>query len=471
MSNEIVTAPNVGEARPTSGTDGSRPSGFAGAIFDRLQKAVPAVLPTPEEKPTEVITPVETKSTELAKTDEAKTAEVLADAGKAEEKVEKPVVAEKEAAKKQTSESIRALIKASNLPAEHKDEIVNLAYQGKAAQESGMTLDAVRAFKENGITPASVLERIKLHPTFDDAKKDAWYAGEMRRIATDYNKDPKKFLLGLKQSAGSTQVFPNLVAAIAEFLPTEAPRVVTSIKTDGIKTALLNLGREALAQANEDRQTAVKMVQEAFGFSSELTAQTPTKDPRLAELEKKNAEFESRQKAQDEQSRNQFLQSVVTEARNTVYKEIERRWAEAAPAGLDVDETKRAIDDIYKGVETDLAGVSNFVYDLESRRNGPLTEQAYRDSVKYAFDRASPFIPTHQKSALDFWSKRALATAQIRETTNQKAAKQVDAAEVGGAAPATTTPSARDNLKAIRAKGGLDFRDTLMAAMAGVGRK
>ena len=74
MANEIVTSPNVGEIHPTSGTDGSRPSGFAGNLFDRIQKAIPSgATPKPEDIPAEVVTPKEATPVELAKTDEAKT--------------------------------------------------------------------------------------------------------------------------------------------------------------------------------------------------------------------------------------------------------------------------------------------------------------------------------------------------------------------------------------------------------------
>ena len=109
------------------------------------------------------------------------------------------------------------------------------------------------------------------------------------------------------------------------------------------------------------------MVKQSFGMAEGIAPATPAVDPRVAAIEKENAELHARQRAADEQGRNAFLESVVTGARNAVYRDIVAKWQVAAPAGLSAEETKRAIDDVFYGVENDLKGVSNFVYDLASR--------------------------------------------------------------------------------------------------------
>jgi len=169
----------------------------------------------------------------------------------------------------------------------------------------------------------------------------------------------------------------------------------------------------------------------------------------------------ARQRAADDQGRTAFLESVVTEARNAVYRHVAAKWQEAAPAGLDAPETKRAIDDVFYGVENDLKGVSNFVYDLAARRNGPQTQQAYRDAVQYAFDRALPFVPIHLKSALDFWTKHVSTTAAAIEATEKKAASQTDAAAVpGGTSAPGPGKTQKEVMAELKAK-GLSFKEII----------
>jgi hypothetical protein len=462
MANEIVPVSVGTPATKSTGTSASRPGGFAGGIFDRLQKAIPAEAPSKPEDlaKTDVVAP---PAKEIAKTD---TEQALADAGKA------PAVEPAKDAK--AAPSIRQLVKASNIPADMKDKITELAYLGRAISDSGMTADGIKLLKDQGMTPEVIAERLKMHPTVEDAKRDMWFAQEMRRIGFEYNTDPQKFLLGLKLAAdgsGNPQIYANLIERAAVQLKDVAHGTWVSTMTDALKTALYNLGNEAASGSDEDLKTAVSMVQQKFGFISDGTVTPrPAADPRLAELEKQNAEMIARQRAAGEASKGAFLESIITESRNAVYREIHARWLASAPAGLDEVETKRAIDDIFYAVENDLKGVQNFVYDLATRRNGPQTQQAYRDAVKYAFDRALPFIPQHQKSALDFWTKRVLPSVQARDATEKKAAGQVDAAELGGtppAEPAADTPQAR--LAAVKGK-NLTFQEKILHAMAG-GRK
>jgi hypothetical protein len=290
----------------------------------------------------------------------------------------------------------------------------------------------------------------------------------MRRLGIDYNRNPKQFVEDLRTSTLQTpNVFADFVKIASGYLKTVARPAWVEEQTAGIRVALNNLGQEALSQKNEDLQTAVAMVKEAFGFQAGQTTQALA-DPRLLELEQKNAEFEQRQRNADQANRLAFLQTVVKDSRQAVYNEIGRRWAEIAPAGLTPQETKRAVDDIFVGVESELQGVKNFVTDLESRRNGPLTQQAYNEAVKYAFDRATPFIPLYQKQALDFWSPRANATTQLRNETEKRAAGQVNAANVVGSTPKPVEVNTKEKfIKDLGADKSLSFRDKLMAGMRG----
>src|SRR5271169_5317988 len=204
MATEIVPV-SVGTDAPqqTPSDAASRPSGVAESIFAKIQKAQAEGPKNTEDAPL-----VATKSTEIAPP--PTTDQVLADAGKAPAT---PAVAPAPV----KPPSMRAKIKASNIPAEAKDELANGYYLGRAAHESGLTPDTVQLFKAQGVTPASISERLQLHPTIDDAKRDSWYAGEMRRIAFDYNKNPNQFLIGLKASSTNTpDVYKNLIVLAAK---------------------------------------------------------------------------------------------------------------------------------------------------------------------------------------------------------------------------------------------------------------
>ena len=460
-NNELA---HVGTGAPA--TDGGysadvAPNGVvANDFFRRLQSAKPEA--TPAAEAAQSGEGKQDNKEIVAQTPEASTAAALADAGKAPET--KP---DSKDAKK-TSESIRAIVKASNIPAEHKEEVTALAYQGKAAQEAGLTQDVIRTFKDMGISVPSVMERVRLHPAIDDAKRDALLAGEHRTLIGDVIGNPQKFVQNIRATIVASrrpEVLSALVTAFAENIEKEA-RPLWIAKLDREVRHILNkLVEEAVAQKDETKQISVENVQMMLGYGPGAVAPAPSVDPTVQAIKNENDELKRARAQQDAAQRDAFIANVGNDAKTLILKEIVDRFVGMRPTGMDDEESKRCVEEAFTNVGKELLSNQNFVRDFESFRGGD-TSQAGRDAaVRFALERAKSFIPIHLNASIAFYGKRALSLASADEDKGKKAAAHVDAAKVGGTAPAPATqPDVMSRLKANREK-GMRFSDALIATL------
>ncbi len=463
-NNELA---NVGTGAPAIDSGYSAdvaPNGsVANDLFRRMQAAKPEGTPAADAAKSEETKP-ETKDLAV-QTPEASTAAALADAGKAPES--KP---EAKDAKK-TSESIRALVKASNIPAEFKEEVTALAYQGKAAQEAGLSQDVIKTFKDMGVSIQSVVERIRLHPAIDDAKRDALLAGEHRTLISDIINNPKKFVQNIRatiDSANRPEVKAALVGAFAENIEKEARQLWISKLDREFRAVLHNLAQEAAAEKDETKQISVENVQTMLGYGpSASAAAAPVADPNLLALKNENDELKRAKAQQDAAQRDAFIANVGNEAKAAILKDIVDRFVATRPTGMDDDESKRCVEEAFTNVGKELLANANFVRDFDSFRNGDTSQRGKELAVRFALERAKSFIPIHLNAAIAFYGKRALSTAEADDVKQKKAAAQPDAAKVGGVAPSPTpAPNVMDRLKANRQK-GQRFSDAIFATLSG----
>lgn len=457
MSTAIV--PNVGTESNTGDvlSGAVAPTGLANEFFKRMQSA-------PEEAPAADAAQPGEQKTEIVAQPDGSLEQALDDAGKAPDKA---AVAKE----KKTSESIRALVKASNIPNELKEEVTALAYQGKAAQEAGLGADSIKLFKELGVSLPSVVERIQLHPTIDDARRDSILGGEMRGLINDFIHNPAVMVQKLRttaQSSGRPDSWSAFVAAASENIEREA-RPVWVAKLDGEVRHILNkLAEEAASHKNEEMQVSVANVQSALGYDPGAPlASAKAGDPELLALKNENDELKKRQRQFDEGARKLFIDDATAASQTAILKEVADRFVGMRPTGMDDEESKRCVEETFAKVAQELLANQNFVNDFESFRHGDISARGKEYAVRFAVERAKSFIPYHLNAAIAFYGKRALATASVNEGKQTKAASGNDAAKVGGSTPAAPkAPDAVSTLRVNRQK-GMSFRDALFTTLGG----
>lgn len=434
------------------------PSGAANDFFRRMQAATTEKAPAADAAKPEEEKP-ETKDI-VAQTPEASTAQALADAGKAPEGKAEP----------KKAESIRALVKGSNIPAEHKEEVTALAYQGKAAQEAGLTTDVIKAFKDLGISIPSIVERIRLHPAIEDGRRDALLAGEYRTFINDFIHNPQEVVRKLRltsQGAGRPEIWSEFVAAVSQNIEQEARPLWLSKLNREVRHILNKLAQEAVDQKDETKQVSVENVQTMLGLTPGASGgQTqPVIDPKVQSLQNENDELKRRQAQQEAAQRDSFIAAASNDAKTAILRDIVDRFTAAKPTGMDDDESRRCVEEAFTKVGNELLANQNFVRDFESFRNGEISQRSHDLAVKFALERARSFIPIHLNASLAFYGKRALATAGAQDAKTAKAAAQTDAAKVTGVTPGPTKqPDVMDRLKAARGK-GQRFSEAIFSAL------
>lgn len=361
--------------------------------------------------------------------------------------------AEPQKSPEEVAESIRQLIKRSNMPPELKDEIADLAYQAKSLREMGFTFDQARSLKQMGISPDSVVERVKLHSTIEDAKMDAELASDMRQFMNDYVTNPSVAAQRLyKTNAETFQPFAREIIRNAHAID---PDLYIEQQSSGFKTALSRLAEQAKATEDADTETAVQIILEkVYGPQAPAgTAPRPDDSPVAQELARLKAE-RAREQAQRNQElqtmRGQFREDLRNEAFKAIGMEIDNYVNAQAPAGSPSEVRDTMKSQVYQSVLQTLASNPNFMQDAQRLANGPMTAEAFRSAIQYVVERAKPHIPINFKPAVEKWGRFTLADQARKEATQQRAAAKPD---VGRPAGPATTAAAPDVVSQVLQEG------------------
>ena len=299
-------------------------------------------------------------------------------------------------------ENMRAELKRANLAPDVKEALAQAWYQQKAYNETGFSIDHARQLKAVGFTPEAAIDRIKVHPTVDDARTDAQLANIARQIVSDYQSNPESMLTGLHQNAPDR--FPAFARTFASQMRSLAPEVYGETVSDAFWTALQIMDNETPADDLDTKEAVARVRTKLFPNADQPRAANAfnPNDP----IHKKYQEMVQQQQSARQSQAGQFQSAVVQFSREAVQGEVAQRLTEAAP-GLDPDFVNRAVADVVSAVEQDVMSNRNVIDGVSRFLASGLTQEDLNNAVDYVLDRARPLMAVHMKSSLDFWSKAA----------------------------------------------------------------
>ena len=311
------------------------------------------------------------------------------------------------------------------------------------------------------IAPEMVIERVKLHPTIEDAKHDAELARDMRSFANDYQTNPS--LAARKLHETSPRAFEPFAQEIIRNANAIAPNLFIDQQSKGFKTALGRIAQEGTAGGDAELEAAaIKLLDYVYGPNR--NADAPTKlnpqDPIHAELDalKRRIASEDAQKAQGfRAAQEQFAVSLRDYGATAIRNEVKTWIEKARPTGMDADLVERASADTFERVTRDLVSNVNFLSDMERFSQGPPTQENLNAALSFAMERAKAYIPLHLKTALETWGKYSLAAQAQKTAVQQKAASKPDVGKAPGpASPSRELTALDETLAAMKSNKRLD---------------
>lgn len=359
-------------------------------------------------------------------------------------------------------ENMRAELKRANLAPEVKEALAQAWYQQKALSETGFSIDQARSLKAVGFTPDAAIERIKVHPTLDDARTDAQLAGIARQIVGDYQSNPESMISGLYQNA--PERFPAFAKAFASNLRSLAPEVYGETISDAVWSILQAVDNDVPADDLDMKESVARVRTKLFPNADgqkPASAFNPN-DP----IHKEYQRLVEQQKTVHQQQAQAFESALVQYSRDAVQQEVAAKFNEAAP-GLDPDFVNRAVADVVSAVERDVMSNQNVRGGVSRFFSGSLSQEDLNTAVGYVLDRARPLMAVHMKSAMDFWSKAARPQAPPAPAVAPKpavkpavAAQSSSTQRVPGTTPQQTSPVTPPDsfIKDARAKGWDNFK-------------
>ena len=351
---------------------------------------------------------------------------------------------EPQATQEQVAESIRSLIKKSNLPPEKKEELAGLAYEGLQLRKMGFDFQQAKFLKEMGVTPDVIVDRVKLHGTLDDAKTDAMYAQDMRELISDLTTNPA--VAARKLHATSPEHFRGLAVEVADNLDSIIPEKAVQIRSDGARNMLLRIQQDAQREGNTDMETAATLIYErVFGTQPGAPPRTPDMaDPtqrELAQLKQQLAQQERVRREAFTRDQQVFGQQLQSRGADAILADIRATVDAQKPAGLNDELTAQIAREAFDGVTQDLLANENFVKDVERFTAGQPTSQNFQQALEFVRHQARARTPIHLRAALTRWGKYAVQQSAQKQAIQQKAEARPDVGKaVGPATPSVGSP-------------------------------
>ena len=427
------------------------------SYFERMQEAVntaDAKELTPEDQAADIAKSIADAPVSGDETGEKSPEDKPADA---DPNGEKPTVEEQkpEAPKtpnipyEELPENMRAELRRSNLSQEVKEALAQSWYERKAFHDVGFTVDQARQLKSVGLTPEAANDRLRLHPTIDDAVTDAQLANLARTLVDDFQTNPASMLDGLSQNAPNA--FPKFAGAVAERLRSAAPEVYGNLVSRAMKNALNVLESELDKEDYESREKVAFVRNKWFQQDSEQAQPAGTFNPNDP-IHQRYAQMEQQQAQQYQAQAAQFEQAVRGYGEKAVFDEVANRVANALPKGTPQEIVARASQEISQRVFQDFLGNRGVMDNLNKMIAGAdLSQQALEIIVNNIYNRAVPLIAVHARPVLEFWSKNtkageqpvtpAITSPQHSAASSRTVATAPSAAKVAASSPAPAASS------------------------------
>ena len=433
----------------------------SGSYLDRMQAAV-AVVDAGEQSLESQAAEVAASVSETAPDSGAETtdvpAEQTAEAETQGEPSETPTETQPAETKapvipyEQLPDNMRAELRKSNLAPEIKEALAQSWYERKAYHDVGFTVDQARQLKAVGFTPEAANDRLRMHPTVEDAQVDANLANIARTLINDFQTNPSAMIDGLKSNA--PEAFPGFVESVASQLKTVAPKVYGGLVSQAMQNALDILDSE---YPSEDFETKEKIAFVRNKFFPQVEGE-PRRDPgAFNPNDPIHVKYQQQQQAQQAQyvaQAQEFERAVTTYGQQTVAEEVQRRVASAMPPGTDPEIVNRAAGEIIQRVSRDFFGNRGMMDNISRMmRNADLSQEALDNIVNQIYNRAIPLVAVHSKPVLEFWSKTARApeppkqpavkAPSVSSNSSRTVANAPSAARIAAASPQpamSTTP-------------------------------
>ena len=422
---DVDFAPSAGAAS-TAVESGPSPSSdlSAGDYFSAIQSnaASSDVVETPTADDSLEGTPAEEPAAEAAKPESA------------------PAIPPEtaEAAK----ESIRQILKRANIDPALKEKLVESHFRDKLFAEKGYTADIIRHLDSAGVTPDGIVERLSVHPTVADARRDSNLASDMRNLAEDFHNNPESMIEKLRTS--SPEAFAKLASTFATNMNRYSPEAETSFVSQKAWGLLEATEAHAKTSGNADLLAAVEILKGDWfpnaGESGKPSAGIPSgqfnpQDP----IHQKYQQLQEQQRQFETQQATAFETGLREQGYKALLDEVSSRVKASTPSSMPDEYRERMSKDIVEGAVREIFANQNLVADLRAFLAGPKTKDQMGKAIAYLSERAKPFIANHHKRASEFWGKPFAAASAAKQAVQKQAAARPDVGRVGTAPASAPT--------------------------------
>ena len=309
----------------------------------------------------------------------------------------------------QLPDNIRAELRRANLAPEVKEALAQSWYERKAFHDVGFSVEQARYLKSVGFSPEVAVDRLRLHPTTEDAATDANLANVARTLINDFQSNPSAMLDGLRSNV--PEAFPGFAEAVVSRLKTDAPQVYGKLASTAMFQALQVLESEYPAEDFESREKIAFVKGKLFEDTGATTGKQPGAFDPNDPIHQKYKALEENQHQQHTQQATAFVDAVNNYSQQAVLAEVSKRVGDAFPKGIDPSVVQRAATEITELVAKDFFGNRGVVESLnQAILRSDLSQESLNSIVGYAYNRAVPLIAVHAKPVLEFWTKNTRAT-------------------------------------------------------------
>lgn len=397
---------------------------------------------------------------------------------------EQPFAAEPEAqpeateGAEQTSESARQLINKSNIDPALKKELSDDVFRARRFKELGFNVETAEAFKDLGVTPEVIIERTNLHPTLEDARRDAGLAATMRQIAEDLGTNPAGFL----EKVG--QANPAMAKSIKDAVRAE----ITSPEDLGEEVwfpfvqqstwnLLDNLDRAATAEQNSDLKEAVSILRaKVFGqgaVAPQPRQPAPAADDANNRLRKELEQLRAEKARQESTARGSWESSMQQEGLKAVGELAVNYLSSQGVSSLPGTFGQDAVRELAMSVLGAISSDPRLAADANVFLKGPMTQERFKQGLDWLKSRAAPLINVHGQRVREKYRPLASARSATAPQTAPKpaAAPRPDVARPSGATPRPAAAPSPTQAVFAAAKKGMSIEQMIAANSAARGAR
>lgn len=361
----------------------------------------------------------------------------------------------------QTSESARQLINKSNIDPALKKELSDDVFRARRFKELGFSVENAEALKDLGVTPEVIVERTNLHPTLEDARRDASLAASMRQISEDLTTNPAAFLDKIGQA--NPQIAQSIRSAILGNIKSPedlGEDVWFPFVQERTWNLLDNLDRSSVQTQDSDLKEAVAIIRaKVFGPNAQAPqpkqpapASDDANNPLRRELEQLRAEKarqESTQRGQWESSmQNEGLKMVG----DLAAQYLTSQGIASLPGSFQQDASRELAMSVLNAISSD----PRLAADAAVFLKGPMTQERFQQGLGWLKARAAALVNVHGQRVRDKYrplASTATPTAQPA-APKQAASPRPDVARPSGGVPRPTPgPSPTQQVFAAQKKG------------------